>query len=295
VDQVLGTGLVPTDFAAYRRQRRRWAQGAMQILRRHGRALLGPSALRLGQRYHFLAGWLPWLGDALHLVFSLAAILWTLGLLAAPRWFGVPFALFIVPLTVFFLARLVLGPLLYWRRVPCPPGDILGAALAGMGLSHSIARGVMAGLSGRRAVFAVTRKGALPASASARTSVQADSPLGGVREEAALLVGLLVCIAALALHREPSELASAMWMIVLVMQALPYAAALGCALLSGAQWGDRRGQPIEADQAQVARKREQVEPGPIEPERRVGEPRMGHRIEIEVEQEPDARRPAHAG
>ena len=244
VDQVLGTGLVPTDFAAYRRQRRRWAQGAMQILRRHGRALLGPSALRLGQRYHFLAGWLPWLGDALHLVFSLAAILWTLGLLAAPRWFGVPFALFIVPLTVFFLARLVLGPLLYWRRVPCPPGDIAGAALAGMGLSHSIARGVIAGLSGRRAVFTVTRKGALPAPASARTSVQADSPLAGVREEAALLLGLLVCIAALALHREPGDLASAMWMIVLVMQALPYAAALGCALLSQAQRGYRHGQRL---------------------------------------------------
>ena len=32
VDQVQGSGLVPADFAAYRRQRRRWAQGAMQTL-----------------------------------------------------------------------------------------------------------------------------------------------------------------------------------------------------------------------------------------------------------------------
>ncbi len=80
VDRVLGTGLVPTDFAAYRRQRRRWAQGAMQILRRHAGALFGRSPLRPGQRYHFVAGWLPWLGDALHLVFSLAAMAWTVGL-----------------------------------------------------------------------------------------------------------------------------------------------------------------------------------------------------------------------
>ena len=82
----------------------------------------------------------------------------------APR-FGVPMALFIVPLAVFFLARLVLGPLLYWRRVPCAARDILGAALAGMGLSHSIASGVIAGLAGGRAVFDVTRKGPVPAQA----------------------------------------------------------------------------------------------------------------------------------
>jgi exo-beta-1,3-glucanase (GH17 family)/cellulose synthase/poly-beta-1,6-N-acetylglucosamine synthase-like glycosyltransferase len=243
VDRVLGTGLVPADFAAYQRQRRRWAQGGVQILRRHGRALLGPSALRLGQRYHFLAGWLPWMGDALHLAFSLAAIAWTLGVLAAPHLFGVPFALFIVPLGVFFLARLVLAPLLYWRRVPCPPSDILGAALAGMGLSHSIARGVLAGLTGRHAVFEVTRKGSatVPVGPSrvpvrAPVSAKAEGLFASVREEGALLLGLLVCVAALVLHREPGDLALAMWMVVLVMQALPYGAALGCALLS---WADQ--------------------------------------------------------
>ena len=233
VDRVLGTGLVPTDFAAYRRQRRRWAQGAMQILHRHARALLVPSPLSLGQRYHFVAGWLPWIGDALHLVFSLAAVAWTLGLLVAPQLFGVPFTLFVVPLAVFFLARLVLGPLLYWRRVPCPPADILGAALAGMGLAHSIARGVIAGLAGRRAVFDVTRKGPAPVPASPAPD-RPDRLFGCVREEAVLLLGLLSCAAALALRREPGDTALAVWMVVLGMQALPYAAALACAMLSRA-------------------------------------------------------------
>ena len=51
------------------RQRQRWARGGIQILRRHAASLWGRSALSLGQRYHFLAGWLPWLGDALHLRF----------------------------------------------------------------------------------------------------------------------------------------------------------------------------------------------------------------------------------
>jgi hypothetical protein len=233
VDRVLGTGLVPADFGAYRRQRRRWAQGAMQILRRHAGALFGPSSLRLGQRYHFVAGWLPWLGDALHLVFSLAAMAWTLGFLAAPHLFGLPIALFVVPLTVFFLARLILGPLLYWRRVPCPMPDIAGAALAGMGLSHSIARGVIAGLVGRRAVFEVTRRSG-PSPSPLAPAGRRYPWLADVREEAALLVGLLACVAALAVQRVAGDTAAAVWMAVLCTQALPYVAALACALRSRA-------------------------------------------------------------
>ncbi len=235
VDRVFGAGLVPADFGAYRRQRQRWAQGAMQILRRHAGALFGASPLRRGQRYHFVAGWLPWIGDALHLVFSFAAMAWTLGFLFAPQWFGLPTALFVVPLAVFFLARLVLGPLLYWRCVPCPPSGIAGAALAGMGLSHSIARGIIAGLTGRRAVFHVTRRVAAvaPTAPAAKPRVANKYAwLADVREEAALLLGLLACIATLAVHREPGDTALAMWMIVLGMQSLPYAAALACALRS---------------------------------------------------------------
>jgi exo-beta-1,3-glucanase (GH17 family)/cellulose synthase/poly-beta-1,6-N-acetylglucosamine synthase-like glycosyltransferase len=239
VDRVLGAGLVPADFGAYRSQRRRWAQGAMQIMRRHAGALFGPSPLRLGQRYHFVAGWLPWLGDALHLFFSLAAMAWTAGFIAAPQLFGLPIALFVVPLGVFFLARLLLGPLLYWRRVPCPVADIAGAALAGMGLSHIIARGIIAGLAGRRAVFQVTRRSDAAAIARPR---RARGMLADVREETALLLALLACIAALALQHGFGSTALTVWMGVLGMQALPYAAALTCALLSHAH--DR--QPVRS-------------------------------------------------
>jgi exo-beta-1,3-glucanase (GH17 family)/cellulose synthase/poly-beta-1,6-N-acetylglucosamine synthase-like glycosyltransferase len=221
VDQVFGTGLVPADFAAFSRQRRRWAEGAMQILRRHAGALFGPSPLALGQRYHFVAGWLPWIGDALHLLFSVTALAWTLGIVAAPQYFSPPTALFVVPLAVFFLVRAVLGPLLYWRRVPCRPADIAGASLAGMALSHSVARGVLAGLAGRRAVFAVTRK----AAAGTRRAAF------GAREEAALLVALAAGIAATALARSPGDVALAAWMAVLAMQALPYAAAVAVAAI----------------------------------------------------------------
>jgi exo-beta-1,3-glucanase (GH17 family)/cellulose synthase/poly-beta-1,6-N-acetylglucosamine synthase-like glycosyltransferase len=247
VDRVLGSGLVPADFAAYRRQRHRWAEGAMQILRRHARLLLtgrrtgaaGAERLTLGQRYHFVAGWLPWVGDALHLVFSIAAMLWTLGLLLWPQAIGLPIALFVVPLAVFFSARLVAMPLLYLRRVRCAAADIAGAALAGMALSHVIARGVFAGLRGGRAVFEVTRK-ALPATTTAAAAAQAPAAASAappprwaaVREEAVLLGGLVACAAAVVAMPGPLDGPRAGWLTVLLLQALPYVAALACAALS---------------------------------------------------------------
>ena len=246
VDEVLGTGLVPADFGAYRRQRHRWAQGAMQILRRHAGALFGPSGLSVGQRYHFVAGWLPWLGDAMHLIFTVAAVAWTLLLLAAPQWFAVPLAIFVVPLAVFLLVRLALGPLLYWRRVPCGAADIAGASLAGMGLSHTIARGVFAGLVSKKAVFEITRK--------ATGRAPRAGWLAAVREEAALFAALLACVAMLAVRREPGDVAVGLWMGVLAMQSLPYAAALACAAISGrgrklvARVPDKRPRAQEAEQ-----------------------------------------------
>jgi hypothetical protein len=105
-----------------------------------------------------------------------------------------------------------------------------------MGLSHSIARGIIAGLAGRRAVFHVTRRVAAvaPTPAAKPRVASKHAWLADVREEAALLFGLLACIATLAVHREPGDTALAMWMIVLGMQSLPYAAALACALQSRA-------------------------------------------------------------
>src|SRR5690606_21272704 len=37
IDRVMGRGLTPDDFAAFRKQRKRWAQGAMQIMKAQDR------------------------------------------------------------------------------------------------------------------------------------------------------------------------------------------------------------------------------------------------------------------
>jgi exo-beta-1,3-glucanase (GH17 family)/cellulose synthase/poly-beta-1,6-N-acetylglucosamine synthase-like glycosyltransferase len=248
VDQVMGQGLTPDSFAAFKKQRQRWAQGGMQILKAHWRVLfqgglrslstqpLPHSAqqqhrsLSLGQRYHFLAGWLPWIGDLLHGVFVFAALAWTIGVLALPQYFSLPVMLFMLPLAVFCAAKLVIGPLLYWRRVPCSIGGIVGAAIAGMALSHAIARGVLAGLFYKTGVFQITAKGKNKASLAMPTTSAIAKAFAPAREELLLFCALLLAIVAMGLSRSPGHTESALWMLMLALQALPYAASLLCAV-----------------------------------------------------------------
>ena len=223
IDRVMGRGLTPDDFAAFRKQRKRWAQGAMQIMKAHWRDLIRPGRLTRGQRYHFVAGWLPWIGDALHLVFAFAAMFYTIGVMAAPQYFSLPITLFMVPLAVFVVTKVVIGPLLYLRRVPCSIGEVFGAALSGMGLSHAIATGVFTGLAQKTGVFEITKKGKKGAPGGS---------FGAVREEALLLLGLTACIAGMWRTRLPDHIESLLWMGVLALLAAPYLAALLCQALS---------------------------------------------------------------
>ncbi len=231
VDRVFGTGLVPQDFDAYARQRRRWAMGAMQIMKQHPRTIFGRSSLSLAQRYHFVAGWLPWLGDAMHLVFTLSAIGWSIAMLVAPSMFALPVATFAAPVVAYFVGRALLVPLLYSRNVPCAFIDVVGAAVAGMALSHSVARGVFAGLLRRGGVFEVTRKAGTPsASAPAATSISTANAraVDPVREHRWLLAGLIASGAMLTLVAGGIDRTLGAWLIVLAMQGVPYAMALLC-------------------------------------------------------------------
>lgn len=228
VDEVLGTGLVPQTFAAYQRQRERWARGAIQILRRHAAALFSRSPLSLGQRYHFVAGWLPWVGDTLHLVFTLTALVWSAGVLWVPSSFSLPAPLMALPLLLFFTARLVLVPLLYRRRVNCSTADVWGAAWAGMALSHRIARGVLAGFWGGAAAFHVTDKanggrGLSPRRASSFSAWQS------VWQEALLGAALVCALLGLWVAGPAVTAAWWAWCSILLLQALPYVAAVSCA------------------------------------------------------------------
>jgi exo-beta-1,3-glucanase (GH17 family)/cellulose synthase/poly-beta-1,6-N-acetylglucosamine synthase-like glycosyltransferase len=242
VDEALGHGLTPDSFAAFKKQRNRWAQGGMQILKAHARVLLGfggadsavpgpTKALTTGQRYHFMAGWLPWIGDALHWVFAIAAVFWTVGVVFFPRWITLPTMLFMLPLATFVMAKVVMGPLLYWARVPCSWKDIAGASVAGMGVSHGIARGVISGLFsgliGGKPIFEVTDKGSKATKSGVWRSVREEIVMLCCLLGAALLMMVAALHTTLGLKTDV-----ALWILMLVLQGLPYAAALVCVKLS---------------------------------------------------------------
>lgn len=227
VDEVFGRGVTPADFAAYKTQRFRWAFGAMQILRGHLRSLFAPRPLSHGQRYHFVTGWFSWFADALHLAFSLLALLWTAGMIFLPGWFALPHQLFMVPVIGFFVVKVFFGLLLYRARVPCGWRDALGASLASMALSHAIARGVLRGLVAREHPFSRTAK--------RRRLNQKPSMFTAVREEVTLALLLLLAVLGVAGMPGREEIEAQLWSAILLAQSLPYLAAVVMAWLSARQ------------------------------------------------------------
>lgn len=229
VDHVLGRGLTPSDFAAIKSQRFRWAFGAMQILKHHLPALLGGARLTLAQRYHFLTGWFQWLGDALQLVFVFASLAWTLGILIHPKAFGLPVVTLALPVLGFMVFKAALGPILYRRTMACPWVDILGASVLSVGLSHAIARGIFAGIVKRRGEFVRT-----PKSWKAKGKLAFFAP---IREELGLLCALLLAAAGLIWLHDAQGVESRIWIGILLMQTIPYVGALLCQV--AAYWPER--------------------------------------------------------
>lgn len=220
-----GRGVMPDTFIDFKKQRFRWAYGAMQILKAHARALFmegGP--LSAGQRYHFVAGWLPWVADGINLLFNLAALGWSVAMIAAPRRIDPPLVMYsVLPLSLFTfkLAKLVH---LYRVRVGANFRQTIAAAVAGLALTHTIGLAVLKGLITRSEPFFRT-----PKKGSSQRVLQA---LAAARDETLLMAGLWLAawgVANSKLTHGPDRLA---WIIVLLIQSIPYLSSLLVSLAS---------------------------------------------------------------
>ncbi|WP_266171498.1 glycosyltransferase family 2 protein [Dyella subtropica] len=219
VDELMGKGLTPADFKAYKSQRYRWAFGAMQILKGRWDWMTKKGPLSAGQRFHFLTGWFSWFADALHLIFTLMAIFWTAGMVAAPSLFTLPMQLFLIPVIGFFFAKAIFGIVLYRARVPCSWYDTLMASLASMGLSHAIARGILHGLTREKTSFVVTAK-------SRRLGGSNFAAFAPVREELLMACALALCVIGMAMNYGTQYIEGTLWMFILSAQAIPYLSAV---------------------------------------------------------------------
>jgi exo-beta-1,3-glucanase (GH17 family)/cellulose synthase/poly-beta-1,6-N-acetylglucosamine synthase-like glycosyltransferase len=222
-----GRGLMPDSFIDFKKQRFRWAYGAMQILKSHARALFTENGLLSpGQRYHFIAGWLPWVADGCNMVFNLAALAWSAAMVCLPRQIDPPLLTYsVLPLSLFTfkLAKLVH---LYRVRVGASYRQTFAAAIAGLALTHTIGTAVLKGLVTRGEPFFRT-----PKNAGTQRVTQA---LGAARDEILLMLGLWLSAWGVSHSttwqtRGPDRLA---WIVVLLIQSVPYASSLIVSLAS---------------------------------------------------------------
>ena len=220
-----GRGLVPDSFAAYKTQRFRWAYGAVQILKRHWREMMpGSRTLTPAQRYHFLTGWLPWFADAAHMAFAAAAVFWSLGLLAFPKYFEFPPTVFMVPTLSVFGFKIVCSLWLYEERVRCTWPQKIGAAVAGMALTHTVGRAIWQGMFTSGRPFVRT-----PKCENQPAIVQG---LLHAREEIGLMLGLWLAAAAIVAAFGHENRDAFLWAGLLAVQSLPYLAALATSMIN---------------------------------------------------------------
>jgi len=220
-----GRGQIPDTFHDYRTQRFRWAYGAMQIMKRHWRTLLSnKGGLTIAQQFHYLAGWLPWFSDALHLIFAGASILWSVGLLSQADFFGFPPMALMLPAMLAFLFKLVMHVMLFRKVVGVSRRDVLGAAIAGMALSYTVGKAIWIGLFSSGRPFVRTPKWG-----------RRDTWVAAVlvaRSETLLAVTLWVLATTVLILYSPFNGEALVWSTMMLVQSLPYAAAAIVSLIN---------------------------------------------------------------
>jgi cellulose synthase/poly-beta-1,6-N-acetylglucosamine synthase-like glycosyltransferase len=216
-----GFGLLPCDFAAYKRQRHRWAYGGVQLIKKHWRAFLpGRSRLTPQQRSEYLFGWLTWLGaESLGVLIAVLNLIW----MPLVAFFGiaVPEAVLTLPVLATFAVMLLHFMVLYRTRVQAPIFASLSAAISAMALQLTVGRAVADGVIRDGLPFVRTAKGG--ASRWTRDFPALwEGVLGGL-----LLLGSLT----LYLTNEQQVHEISIFSAVLLVQSLPFLAAVGLALI----------------------------------------------------------------
>lgn len=220
VKDSFGKGVTPDNLGSYMTQRFRWVYGAMQIMKGHLRAFLpgGKSGLTAAQRYYFVAGWIPWFSDALALLFTLGSLALSATVLLEPSSGELPVAAFVLPTIGLFGFKILRSFWLYQARVKCTLGQTLAAMIAGLALTHTVAKGVWTGLFTSGRPFIRTPK-----------CEQTSPILAGllrIRQELVLFVLLTGSAWAIGSMEQFNNTTGKLWVAVLLVQSIPYAATI---------------------------------------------------------------------
>ena len=237
-----GWGLLPDDFASFKKQRHRWAYGGMQIIKKHWRRMLPNAGTRLtsAQRREFSIGWVSWLGSE-----SVGALVAVLSLLWVPFVLGlgiaVPQRILTIPIVFCFGIYLLHFIALYRLRVATTPVRMLGAAFAAMAVQFTVAKAVYDSFRYKDLAFARTAKGSWLADAARAFPALPESIIGS---------GLMLAAIGLRLTNWHAVVEVDLFALALAIQSLPFLAAAGIGWLEGstlnsfATWRALRGRAL---------------------------------------------------
>jgi cellulose synthase/poly-beta-1,6-N-acetylglucosamine synthase-like glycosyltransferase len=222
-----GHGLLPDSFEAYKKQRNRWAYGGFQILKKHWRRFLpGASRLNRDQKREFALGWLNWLGaESIGVVVAILNIIWVP--VVAFLDIAVPDRILTAPIIASFIVSVVHFATLYQLRVRPRVGQLLGSVFAAMSVQWTVARAVGFGIIKDRLPFVRTSKGGLRRTTDFHAFWEAV--LAGL-----LILGSVVLI--MTNYKEVREIN--IFALVLVVQSLPFIAAVGLAVIERTRLND---------------------------------------------------------
>lgn len=221
-----GKGLIPDDFQAYKKQRYRWAYGAIQIIKQHASELFrsGSSHLRPAQRYHFLVGWGPWLAAGVSYLLLFISLGWSVAMLLAPGYIKPLPWLFSLSLLSIFTLRTFKNQYLY-RRLVNRDWRMAGAAmLADKALQITVGKAVIMGIATSHLPFVRTPK--------LRTGQDLASTLRHIAAELVLLALLWILTAGLGLSAGICSADDLFWLLLLLAESVPCLAALFMSLLA---------------------------------------------------------------
>ncbi len=247
-----GHGLLPDSFDAYKKQRHRWAYGGFQILKKHWRRFL-PHASRLtrDQKREFALGWLNWLGaESLGVAVAMLNIVWVP--VVAFLDIAVPDRILTIPIIASFTVSLLHFVTLYRLRVRNGPGQLVGSVFAAMSVQWTVARAVGFGLIKDHLPFVRTSKGGLRRSADFHAFWEA------------VLAGLLVLGAVVLVMTNTKQVREInIFAVVLVLQSLPFIAAVGLAVFERTRLNDfAYWQALDARAGEFIARRTQPAPAP---------------------------------
>jgi len=222
-----GHGLLPDSFEAYKKQRHRWAYGGFQIVRKHWRRFLpGGSRLTRDQKREFTLGWLNWLGaESLGVAVAILNVIWVP--IVAFLDIAVPDLILTVPIIASFTVSLTHFVTLYRLRVKTDKIQLAGAVFAAMSVQWTVARAVGLSIINDHLPFVRTSKGGLRRTADFHAFWEAVLAF-------LLLAGAVVLVATNVKQiREINIFA-----VVLVVQSLPFLAAVGLAAIERTRFND---------------------------------------------------------